>query len=128
VDEQQEREEIRLIVPAEPAFSRVARVAAGGLAARLGFSYDEIEEVRLAVAEAWAATVGTEPRPGEVHLVFRPASEGELEVVLTAPPPHPGGTGEPEGTGPERMLAALAEVVELAPDRSEVRLVVRSAG
>jgi hypothetical protein len=128
VDEQQERDEIRLTVPAEPAFSRVARVAAGGLAARLGFSYEEVEEVRLAVAEAWTATVGTEARPGDVHLVLRPGVEGELELVLTAPGGTAGEPGDPAGAGSDRVLAALAEVVELAPDRSEIRLVVRSAG
>jgi hypothetical protein len=128
VDEEQERDEIRLTVPAEPAFARVARVAAGGLAARLGFSYDEVEEVRLAVAEAWAATVGTGPRPGDVHLVLRPIAQGELELVLTAPAGASGQPDEPAGKGSDRVLAALAEVVELAPDRSEIRLVVRSAG
>jgi serine/threonine-protein kinase RsbW len=39
-------------IPARPEWVRVVRLATAGVAARLGFSYDEVEDLKLAVAEA----------------------------------------------------------------------------
>ena len=44
-------DEVRLQVPASPEFLRLARVTAAGLAGRLGFNYDEVEDLRLAIDE-----------------------------------------------------------------------------
>jgi hypothetical protein len=41
-----------LTVPAEPAMSRVARLAASGLASLAGCSLDEIEDIKIAISEA----------------------------------------------------------------------------
>jgi serine/threonine-protein kinase RsbW len=41
-----------LTVPAEPAMSRVARLAASGLASLAGCSMDEIEDIKIAISEA----------------------------------------------------------------------------
>ena len=45
-----ERLEMRL--PASAAWVRVVRLATAGVASRVGFSYDEVEDIKLAVAEA----------------------------------------------------------------------------
>jgi serine/threonine-protein kinase RsbW len=39
-------------IPARSEWVRVVRLATAGVAARLGFSYDEVEDLKLAVAEA----------------------------------------------------------------------------
>lgn len=44
-------EEIKLSLPAMVAYSQVARLAVTGLASRVAFSYDEIEDLRIAVGE-----------------------------------------------------------------------------
>jgi len=56
-----EGDRIRLTAPAVPEAARIARVAAAGLATRAGFTYREVEEVRLAVGEAAALLAGEAP-------------------------------------------------------------------
>ena len=43
---------VEMRIPARPEWVRVVRLATAGVAARLGFSYDEVEDLKLAVAEA----------------------------------------------------------------------------
>jgi serine/threonine-protein kinase RsbW len=43
---------INLTIPAKPDYVSIARLTISGIANRMGFSYDEIEDLKLAVAEA----------------------------------------------------------------------------
>jgi serine/threonine-protein kinase RsbW len=72
-------DEVRLAVPAMPEFLRLARVTAAGLASRLGFSFDQVEDLRLAIDELCFGLTGADGRAGtvEVRFVLR---EGTLEV------------------------------------------------
>lgn len=45
-------ETVQLIIPCLPEYVGVARLAVLGIASRMPFSYDEVEDVRLAVGEA----------------------------------------------------------------------------
>jgi anti-sigma regulatory factor (Ser/Thr protein kinase) len=72
-------EEVRLTMPATPELLRVARLTAAGLASRLGFSFDEIEDVKIAVDELCFALVGSKGRIGNLTVVYR-LSEGELRI------------------------------------------------
>ncbi len=71
IDGEGEGEEVRLTMPATPQLMRVARLTAAGLASRLGFSFDEIEDVKIAVDELCFALVGTKGRDGDLTLVYR---------------------------------------------------------
>ncbi len=51
---ERELAEIDLVVPADGAYLAVLRTAAAGLAARLDFTLDDIEDLRIAVDEACA--------------------------------------------------------------------------
>lgn len=72
-------DEVRLVVPARPEFLRLARVTAAGLANRLGFSYDEVEDLRLAVDELCLALAGPMGKRGTVELRYE-VSDGFLSV------------------------------------------------
>src|SRR5262245_3512775 len=48
------RADVELRLPADTAFVTVLRTAAAGLAARLDFTIDDIEDLRMAVSEACA--------------------------------------------------------------------------
>jgi hypothetical protein len=63
-------DEVRLIVPALPEYLRLARVTAAGLAGRLGFNYDEVEDLRLAIDELCFGLTGPTGRRGTVELRY----------------------------------------------------------
>ncbi|MGI9119647.1 MAG: ATP-binding protein [Acidimicrobiales bacterium] len=66
-----EGEQIRLTMPATPDLLRVARLTAASLASRLGFNFDEVEDVKIAVDELCFAIVGIRGREGSFTLVYR---------------------------------------------------------
>ena len=45
-------EQLELRIPAHAEWVRVVRLATAGVASRVGFSYDEVEDIKLAIAEA----------------------------------------------------------------------------
>ncbi|HMC52565.1 MAG TPA: ATP-binding protein [Acidimicrobiales bacterium] len=93
-----EKDEVRLTVPAMPEFLRLARVTATGLASRLGFTFDEVEDLRLAIDELCFALMGTRGRPGTIRLRYL-VTDQALEVE---------GVGDFRGEGPEPTLSELS--------------------
>jgi hypothetical protein len=69
-------DEVRLIVPALPEYLRLARVTAAGLAGRLGFNYDEVEDLRLAIDELCFGLTGPTGRQGTVELRYILGDDG----------------------------------------------------
>lgn len=57
---------VELAVPAQASFLPVVRAATAGLAARLSLTFDEIEDLRIAVDEACAMVLSLPgPRPAD---------------------------------------------------------------
>ncbi len=118
--------EVRLSIPASPEFLRLARLAAAGLASRMGFTYDEVEDLRIAIDELCFSLVGNAGRPGTI--VLRYWMEDDALVVE--------GVGQFEdgmGTSPvlsplsQQILQAVVDEHELTigPDGPEFRLLKR---
>jgi len=61
---------IRLVLPAEPDYGRIARIAASSLALRLGLSFTEIEDLRIAVDETVILLLRPEGDIGDITLEF----------------------------------------------------------
>ena len=61
--------EVRLEVPASPEFFRIARIMGAGVASRLGFTLDELEDLTVAIDELCFALVGR-GAPGTLALVY----------------------------------------------------------
>ena len=106
-------EEVRLKVPAVPELLSLARVAASGVASRLGFTYDEVQDLRLAVDELCFALTEGRPQDGwlSVRYVVR-GDAGTLEVQGKASfdvPPARLRLGELSGT----VLGALVDEYEV---------------
>jgi anti-sigma regulatory factor (Ser/Thr protein kinase) len=70
---------VRLAMPADPEFLRLARVTAMGIASRLGFTFDEIEDLRIAIDELCFALIGNRGRRGTVELRYE-LLDGGIEV------------------------------------------------
>ncbi len=68
--------EVRLEVPASPEFLRVARMMAAGVASRLGFTLDEVDDLRIAIDELCFCLVGRTGRPGTVSLRYLMRPDG----------------------------------------------------
>jgi serine/threonine-protein kinase RsbW len=97
--------EIRL--PADGAFLSVLRTATAALAARLNFTIDEIEDLRIAVDEACALVLVKAVPEGELwcRFVIDPAA---MTVSVTAP--------TRDGTPPARDTFAWTVLTALAGD------------
>lgn len=95
------QDEVRLAVPATPEFLRLARVTASGIASRLGFSYDEVEDLRLAIDELCFVLIGSRGRQGTVDIRYSIGPEA-LEVE---------GVGSFDDDETDPMLAAFSQQI-----------------
>ena len=95
-----DKDEVRLCVPARPEFLGLVRVTGAGLASRLGFTFDQVEDLRLALDEMCFGLTGTKGKDGTLELHFLLTEEG-----LTV-------QGEGHFTGPSPLrLSELSELI-----------------
>jgi len=62
-----------------PEFLRLVRVTAAGLGSRLAFTFDQVEDLRLAIDELFFGLTGANGRPGTVRVRFLVGTDN-LEV------------------------------------------------
>jgi len=86
------RADVELRLPADGAYVSVLRTTTAGLAARLDFTIDDIEDLRIAVGEA-CAMVLPEADPGSPLLAEFFLAPSELTVRVTV---HGAEIGEPD--------------------------------
>ena len=86
------RPDVELRIPADSAFLSVLRTATAGLAARLDFTLDDIEDLRIAVDEACAVVLPQARPESDLRCAFYLAPETlavEVSAQCDAPrPPH----------------------------------------
>ena len=75
-------ETVAITVPASPAYIAVVRLVAAGLASRLGFTLDEIEDLKIGVDELSAYLTGAQGREGSIEVRFNIADE-RIEIQGT---------------------------------------------
>lgn len=63
-------EKVTIKIPASPAYIGMVRLVAAGLATRLRFTIDEIEDLKIAVDELSAYLTGSQGREGDLQLTF----------------------------------------------------------
>ena len=74
-------DEIKLVLPAEPEYGRLARITTSSLAIRLRFPYPAVEDLRLAVDEAIILLLRPEGEAGEITITF---TVGDASLVINA--------------------------------------------
>jgi serine/threonine-protein kinase RsbW len=116
-----------LVVPADGSYLAVLRTATAGLAARLQFTLDEIEDLRIAVDEACAILLAVASAQTEVTAEFSVTDEAlSIEVSV----PVKGRAELPSGNSFSwQVLTALAGEVSARSDgeRATIRLTKRRA-
>ncbi|MEV4416345.1 anti-sigma regulatory factor [Catellatospora sp. NPDC049609] len=75
---------VAVTVPADGGWLGVLRTATAGLAARLRFAGDKIEDLRIAVDEACAMLLVVAPPGAQLHCRFE-IGASELTVAVSAP-------------------------------------------
>lgn len=79
-----DRADVELRVPADAAFVSVLRTAAAGLAARMDFTIEDIEELRMAVSEASALVLEAADEGADLTTCFY-LGEGRVTAAVAAP-------------------------------------------
>lgn len=75
---------IEMKVPAQPEYVGIIRLTLSGVASRMGYTYDEIEDLKIAVSEACTNAVQhayKEDKNGKVSIRFG-VFEDRLEVIV----------------------------------------------
>ncbi len=105
---------IRMTIPAVLAYARLPRVAIAGLATRSGFSYDEVEDLRLAIGEVCQVLLDGADRDGTLTIAFT-VERGKMavEVVVDGPAGRNDGAGE-KLSG--QLIEATVGAVEVGDD------------
>lgn len=119
--------QVRLSVPALPQFARLARLTVAGLANRLEFTYDEVEDLRIAVGEACsllieaqAETTASSGAGGRIDVTFTLTGD-ELVIEVSG---EAGTVLREQGEGlSDLILDAVVDDVQV--DRAEGRVRLR---
>src|SRR5690349_4494811 len=76
--------DVSLRVPADTAYVSVLRTMTAGLAARLDFTVDDIEDLRISVGEACALVLPEAKAGGDLEAEFR-LTPGTLTISVSVP-------------------------------------------
>lgn len=113
-------------LPADGAYASVLRTFSAGLAARLDFTMDDVEDLRVVISEATALVLDQAVDGGDLTCTFD-LSPGRLSLVVATDVDAPG-DADYENFG-WQVLAVLAEdaAIESAPGRYAVRATLLSS-
>lgn len=113
------QDRITLTVPAKSEYARTVRLTAASLGSRIGMSYDEVDDVRIAAEEAFVYAVETLPQDAEVSFEFLASDDGlEIMVVLGELEGEEEEEAERSATYATFILESVCDRCEFASDES----------
>jgi serine/threonine-protein kinase RsbW len=121
-----EKPDVVLRVPADSAYVSVLRTMTAGLAARLDFTVDDIEDLRIAVGEACALVLPETTAGGDLEAEFR-LQPGALTVSVSV---ATGGARAPDQDSfAWQVLSTLSTSTQAfaGDDRYEITFVTESS-
>ncbi|HVM12267.1 MAG TPA: anti-sigma factor [Actinomycetota bacterium] len=101
---------VTITIPAQPEFVHILRSVAAGVAARLDYSFDEIDDLRIALDEACAELLRSVPEVEALTVRLIPNEHG-LELIARAEGSADGEWPPPrlEGSLAWQVLSALVD-------------------
>jgi|YNPNPStandDraft_1061719.scaffolds.fasta_scaffold29479_2 serine/threonine-protein kinase RsbW len=111
---------VSLTIPNRPEYVRVVRLALSGVASRMMFSYDDIEDIKLAVAEGCNTVIeqlGTQSEQAEVEIRCTVWEEKlVIDIQGTPPAAAEGEASRPAGASELSLLLmrSLMDEVHIA--------------
>ena len=115
--------DVRLSVPAAPEYLRLVRLTAAGLASRLGFTFDEVEDLRIAVDELCFHLLGDIDADDDPFVASRTMdltySAGRDSITITGSTGATGAAPEPSDLS-EQILDALVDEHEVGSDNGVI--------
>ncbi|MCX6400525.1 MAG: anti-sigma factor [Propionibacteriales bacterium] len=118
--------DVELRLPADGAYAAVLRTLTAGLAARLDFTMDDIEDLRIAVSEATAMVLDEADEGAVLDCRFQ-LTPGELALTISTAAQEPDAP-DYESFGWQVLATLTAEAaIDAKPGSYAVRLTVRSS-
>ena len=120
---------VTLIVPAHSEFARTVRMTAAELASRLGMSYDEVDDVRLAAEEAFVYVCECVEPSSDIRFAFT-VGDGMLGIDVGPLETSGGPRGDaPAETYAEFILRSICDEFSIEREAGRCTLhLVRRAG
>jgi serine/threonine-protein kinase RsbW len=116
--------DVSLRVPAESAYVSVLRTMTAGLAARLDFTVDDIEDLRIAVGEACALLLSEAVPGGDLEAEFR-QTPGTLTISVRV---RTTGRTEPDyDSFAWQVLSTLANETAASADEEHLQITFSAA-
>jgi serine/threonine-protein kinase RsbW len=109
---------VTLRIPAQGAYVVLIRAAVSAMCARLDFTIDRIEDIKLAVAESAALLLSDAPAGASLDVRLTPDAPDGLRVTMACPTVH--GRTLPRDSFTWTVLTALVDevVATVTPDRT----------
>ncbi len=108
------KDQITLIVPAKNEYAKTVRMTAAALVSRIGMSYDEVDDVRMAADEAFVYASDTLRDDGEITVRVPPRRRGDRDRCRASATRSPARTSDSE-----RSVAYATFILESVCDRYE---------
>jgi serine/threonine-protein kinase RsbW len=120
---------ITLTVPAKDEYARIVRMTAAAIVSRLGMSYDDVEDVRMAAEEAFVYATDTVAPGDDLSFVFELDDDGVvIRVPLGTKPVLSDDEVDRRASYATFILESVCDSFELASDEdgnASLRLVKR---
>ena len=105
-------EEVRLLIPAAPGYLRLARLTAAAVASRMGFTFDEVEDLRIAVDELCYFVLDTDGDTDVDGSITLTCTIGEAALEVRGEAVNTGSPASDGATLPELSRRILEAVVD----------------
>jgi serine/threonine-protein kinase RsbW len=120
------QDRVTLIVPARGEYAKTVRMTAAALVSRMGMSYDDVDDVRMAAEEAFIYAVDTHAENDDVTFTFLIDDDSvEIDVALGGEADVPDDEVDRRTSYAMFILQSVCDAYELTSDadgRKSLRL------